>query len=897
MFVGSLRLRLLLVAIAMVPLLTGCDRFMSSGSRLERAAKSEEQGDFAAAAIDVSKVVQAEPANLAARLKLAALQLQLGDVRAADFELQKALAGGANPVETAPLRTDIAIAMGQFEPLIAWLRGPGASVPEPTHSILLGRALTAAGRSPEAQKLFENVLAGAQDSVPGRTGLAETLAFQGRYDPALQQIAPVVDGNAPAIDARLLQARIFLARGQYADAERSLIRAREIAGRQIALPKLALLLYGLAEAQLAQGHVADAAKTSGTLSSLAPNSVPSRLVSARVALAKGEYVTGIAELQRVVSSVPDLVQARMMLGAAHFAQGNYMQASTQLERVVQEAPDNVEARKLLARVELQLDRPDAALRTISPALESSPTDSQLYALAGEANVRGGSPDRAFEVLERNVKANPDDVNAKLDLATAYLQAHRYDSAITLVRALPPQPGNVRREALLITALMAGQGPIVARRELEELLKQRGDSADLHYLAAAFFATQREFERSKAEIDIVRKQNPNDIRSLVMLAKTEFASGKRPPAEAALQEALKIDPKSTVARLMLAQLYVAGADVPRARTVLDAAIAAAPNNVDVVHSSGLILLDAGLVDEALARFRRATELEPNNATYWLSSARAQSALNQPAAARESVAKALVLRPKWVAAQSLLVMLDLRASGPDAALARAAELRTSRPDDPLPVILVGDVHMFAHHYEEAAKAYTDATRLTQDSTLAIKLFEAVRLANRDRPEQSLERWLGLRPDDARARLVLAQYFSNIGRTDRAISEFEILVRQLPDEAPLLNNLAWLYHTKRDARAEGLARRAHEIAPNNAAITDTYGWILFTANKVEQSLELLKAAAAGARDNPSVSYHYGAALAAAGKPAEARTALAAALGSSTKFEERPAAEKLAAQLQKQG
>jgi predicted Zn-dependent protease len=247
--------------------------------------------------------------------------------------------------------------------------------------------------------------------------------------------------------------------------------------------------------------------------------------------------------------------------------------------------------------------------------------------------------------------------------------------------------------------------------------------------------------------------------------------------------------------------------------------------------------------------------------------------------------------------MLVMLDLRASGADAALARARTLRDKRPGDPVPIILLGDIHMFAHQYDDAAKVYTEAGKLTQDSTLAIKQFEAVRLANRDRPEQSLERWLGLRPDDARARLVLAQYFSSTGRPDRAIAEFEFLARQLPNEAPLLNNLAWLYHEKRDPRAEGLARKAHELAPANPAICDTYGWILLSAKKVDAALPLLKTASETANGDPSVQYHYGAALAAAGRPTEARTALGKALNSSTRFDGRDDAEKLLAQLGKQG
>jgi Flp pilus assembly protein TadD len=886
------------LALCVLTLLTaGCDRFMSDESRLARAEKSAAAGNYSAAATDVNQVLQANPGNVAARLRLAELEMQLGDARGAEFELKKALEQHASPVDTAQLRADIALALGHADVLLAWIDAADNPVAEPLRMLIRGRALLALKRFGDAQAQFERVLASTPDSKPALTGDAEALASQSRFDDALEQLARVVQGDAVVADARLLQARIFISRGQYAQAEQSLSRARQLAGGGISLPMQVSILLALTEAQLAQGRVDEAAKSAAALGELAPNTIPARLTSARVALARGEYVTGTAELQRLVSAAPDLMQLRMMLGAAHFAQGNYMQAANQLEQVVQQSPDNVEARKLLARVELQMDRPDAALRTLSPALETASTDTQLYALAGEANIRNGAPDRALEALERNAKARPTDSSAKLDLATAYVRAQRYDAAVPLLRGIPRQENSARREALLLVALVASQGPVVARRELDALLQQSPKDVQLRYLSAAYFITRQEFERAKAEIDVVLKSSPADTRALVILAKIEFANGKRQPAEAALQAALKAEPANAAVRLMLAQLYLANANLALARSTLDAAIAAAPGKADVVHSSGLLLADAGLVDEALARFRRAVDLEPGNAVYWLSVARAQAALEQSSAARESVNKALALRPDWIAAESLLAMLDLRASGPAAALARAVALRARWHDDPMPMILEGDIQMYARHYSEAAKAYADAARITQSSTLVMKQFEAVRLANQERPEQLLERWLAVRPDDARARAMLAQYFSNLGRFDRAISEFQFLTQQLPNEAPLLNNLAWLYHLQRDARAEPLARRAHELAPSNASIADTYGWILLSANKLAEAVPLLKSASEASRDDPAVSYHYGAALAAAGRHDEARVALAAALKSASRFEGRRDAEKLLSQLDKRG
>ncbi|MEJ0038463.1 MAG: tetratricopeptide repeat protein [Gammaproteobacteria bacterium] len=889
------RLRLAIAMLGVAFALQGCDLILSDSARYERAEKSEAAGNFAAAALDAKKLVQANSANSKARLMLARLYTEMGDVRGADAELTELAKQGVPAADLAEIRADTWEAMGRGADLLKWVETNRAQLREPALSVYRGRALNALNRPRDAQERLQGALATAPDSVEATTAMAISLAMQGGFDDALARLAPITQsGNVAATDARILQSRLLMRRGQYAAAETTLDNARKVAGTHASIPQQLDIALGITEAQLAQGKIDEATRSSEAFNAIAPGALAARLTLARLALARGDYLNGTAELTRVVNSAPDLVQARMLLGAAHFSQGNYMQAATQLEKVIQQTPDNVEARKLLGRIELELDHPDAALRVLSSALESTGSDSQLFALAGEAGARSGEPDVALEVLKRNAEARPKDGAAQIALAAAYVRAGRFDAAIPLLRAAESPAGDLSREALLVRALLASQGSVVATREVESLIQKRPDDQNLRLFAASYFGTQREFERAKSEIQAILKTHPADMRALVTLARLEFAAGQRPAAEAALQAALKSDSKSVPVRLMLAQLRAAGNDMPGARRVLDEAVAISSGDSEVIHSSGLILLDAGLLDEALARFRRASELRPRNPVYWLSTARAQAALNQPVAARESINKALELRPDWVAAEAMMVMLDLRSNGSAAALSRAEALRAKHPSDAAVWVLEGDAQMYAHHYSEAASAYAQASRLAPDSTTAIKQFDAVRLANRERPEQALELWLGSRPDDVRARTVLAQYLASTGREDRAITEFEFIAAQLPGNPAILNNLAWLYQAKRDPRAEVLARKAHDLAPTNPAVADTYGWILLSARKVEEAVTMLKVAADGMPADATVQYHYAAALSAAGKVQEARTVLTRALQPGRGFTEKRDAEKLLAGLE---
>src|SRR5690606_35348089 len=81
---------------------------------------------------------------------------------------------------------------------------------------------------------------------------------------------------------------------------------------------------------------------------------------------------------------------------------------------------------------------------------------------------------------------------------------------------------------------------------------------------------------------------------------------------------------------------------------------------------------------------------------------------------------------------------------------------------------------------------------------------------------------------------------------------LLKQNPQNILALNNLAWLYHQNGDKRAMDLARKAYELKPDNAAIADTYGWILFQAGKQSESVKVLEKAHQLAPNSYEIGMH---------------------------------------------
>jgi predicted Zn-dependent protease len=116
---------------------------------------------------------------------------------------------------------------------------------------------------------------------------------------------------------------------------------------------------------------------------------------------------------------------------------------------------------------------------------------------------------------------------------------------------------------------------------------------------------------------------------------------------------------------------------------------------------------------------------------------------------------------------------------------------------------------------------------------------------------------------------------GRVDAAISALEGLHRERPLDAGITNALGYtLADHKRDLpRAEQLIRQALAAQPDNPALLDSLGWVLYRRGQYATALPQLARAFRLLHDG-DVGAHWGEALWASGQKAAARTAWQRAL-----------------------
>jgi putative PEP-CTERM system TPR-repeat lipoprotein len=901
--------------------IAGCGVLLTPHYRLERAQREIKAGQWQAAAVDLKIVVQKQPNNAQAWLLLARISLDAGDITGANSGVTHAIAAGASGQPVDELRARIWVEGGQSQQFLVAIAQRRIDLPEPLRTLTIARALIATRQADTALARLQPLLAAQPDLVEAHDLTAEALASQGKFAPALQQLDAVMRHDALSPEPPLLEGLILQQQGQYSSAEEALELALKRMTPAAPLSHRVKALIALTQVRLALGDLKAAAASEQTVAKLEPQSPATALLDARLKIAHKNLQGGVAELEQVLADAPGYDEARLLLGATLAQRGDLQQAQQQLQQLIENEPDNLAARKLLAEVQLKLGQPEGAMNALSPALATSTLDPQLLSLYGAAASITGDKQALIEALQRSVAEHPDDQTALLNLGEAYLAAGHAQQALDAVQKTTDS-GDPQRDRMLIAALLEAQGPAAAGAEVTRLLAAHERDPSVLDLAASYYVTQGRTEDARAMLRTSLAIDPDDVGAQVDLAQLDEAAGDTNAAESRLQAALKVHPEALPIRVALADVLVrmkaydkarslleaagpnagaqvkfalaqvglASGDLKSANAAIDQALAAQPGQPMLVEDAGLMLMNANQFDAALARFTQATQLAPKDAGFWLNTARAQLALNQPAAARASLNQADQLQPQSLPVIGALAYLDLHQGNGQAALDRIQALLTKQPDDPGALQLEGDMDAYLKKLPAAEAAYAKAQQLRPSARLAANLYRVRMMAHASRPQQPLEQWLAHEPQSWPIRDLLGEYYLGPGKSPRlAAEQFKAVVALQPNDVAALNNLAWALNQVGDPGALAIAQRAYQLAPDAANVDDTLGWVLTHNGRAAAATDYLRHAAKLDPTDPDVQYHLAYALTRTGHQAEARQILTRILSGGKPFDSRSEAQEL--------
>ncbi len=215
----------------------------------------------------------------------------------------------------------------------------------------------------------------------------------------------------------------------------------------------------------------------------------------------------------------------------------------------------------------------------------------------------------------------------------------------------------------------------------------------------------------------------------------------------------------------------------------------PGNHHAANNLGTAFLRLGRLGQAEARFRRITEEAPDYAKGHANLGLALHAQGRPGAAVEALRRAVSIDPAYAKAQFNLgeICQELGALG-EATKAFQAAL-AARPDYAEAYNGLGNVLSAEDRAEAAAEAYEKALEIRPDYPEALNNL-GILLRDQGRPaeaEAAYLKALAIRPDLARVNTHLGSVLREQGRADEAIAAFRRALISQPDLADAHFNLS--------------------------------------------------------------------------------------------------------------
>lgn len=243
------------------------------------------------------------------------------------------------------------------------------------------------------------------------------------------------------------------------------------------------------------------------------------------------------------------------------------------------------------------------------------------------------------------------------------------------------------------------------------------------------------------------------------------------------------------------------------------------------------------------------LDPHLAEARLMLAEIQDDEGHQAAARETLLRIPQTDPLAPVAAFRLALADSVTGHLDEARDKLTRLAQASPNLVLPVRALGNTLSAQKDWKGAIAAYT----------------QAIALAG---PKKTVD-WSLL--------FLRAMAYHEVGDWVHAKADLKAALALAPDEPMLLNSLGYSMAERKEdlPEAEKLLRRAVMLAPQDAAIRDSLGWVRVEQGDLKEGIMLLEQAAEQTPEDPEVNYHLGEAYWRVGRHSEAVDQWNVALG----------------------
>lgn len=459
------------------------------------------------------------------------------------------------------------------------------------------------------------------------------------------------------------------------------------------------------------------------------------------------------------------------------------------------------------------------------ALTRITRDPRVAERATRAAAMGRDDKKVLELSQEWLETNPRSLDARLFIAAALIRQGQLDAAREHVDVVLAESANAPDHGFgavssLLFNVTDGKAALAF---MDKLITKYQDDPYAHYAYGQIALRAEALDAALRAAETAHRLKPDWANAVVLQTRVLQLKGEPGRAADVLQEVVDKQPEDAGLRMIYARLLLSATRYDASLAQLEMLAKQVPDNPEVLLTAALVALDLKQLDTA-ERYLNRLLLQPqqgNAASYYLGAV-AEARKDQPTAKKWYLA--VTDGEHYLPAQLRIALIMADQGDVDGAL---KNMRALTPGDAVQKARIanieGSILYQAERYAAAMEVYNAALKEAPDN---IDLLHSRALAA-----------------------------ERLDRIDIVEQDLKAILQREPANAAALNTLGYTLadRTTRYQEAYDYINRALELQPQDFAILDSMGWVLFKLGKHAEALTYLRRSWDADQD-PEVGAHLG-------------------------------------------
>ena len=833
------------IAVAAALSLTACSEQKTPEQYLASANEMVESNQLNEAVIVLKNAIVESPRDPNLRALLGKVYIEQADYLGAEKEIERALSlGGSKDMVSALAFAKLKLF--KYSEAIE-IAEQNNDLEDPVYLLLLvyaGVSSMHLGDLEQAQDYFNQAISINEEAVYADMAKAYLAQTTSEYSSALGIVGEILEKSPLFSEAILLKGNLLYGMGEYQQAASVFNQYTELK------PRAAYVKYFLIKSLLkANDYEAAEREVDWVLSR--QDSALANQYKAQIEYHKGDYRAAKEFGEKSSQAGSEFLTGKLIAGLSAYQLEDIEQAYFHLRPLEQYVGDSHPLKKIIAVINLELGYTDKAIATLSE-LSSGESAAFLKSASEELFNKGRMPS-ILTVLEKaeqlapqnaNIKAQKgllqlelgdstgidsleqalaiDDtlIDAETALALEYLKQGEDQKVTDLIDEQLKDESSKVRGLLLQGAYFSKLGDDTqAKQAFSKILALEPNNTAANFNLAVYALEEKQHKRALELYQSVLAKSPNHQRAVQGYILASVGNKSLTEASAYLETLANGSGHQKYTTLGLATTYF----MMRQYEQLTDFITKQISEPEYTQMHSVLLGDGyvaqGEFEKAKQAFRSGLSKFGNNQLVMLREIGAYELLLDYRGANEKITEALSVYPDSEPLKIMQASIAYSDKRFEDALSVVNTLNGKKVSHPLLNTLNGHFAYQQGEFDKAAQYYYDSYHVSPNRLNALSLARTLNHQGKQREAaELLENYLSKDSDEV-VGVLLAELYQTYDAS-KAIEQYRALVTQYPNNAVLLNNLAWqLYKAQRYDEAYEYIVKAREINPQNKDIEDTF------------------------------------------------------------------------------